>query len=172
MPAVDDFVEHRRRRRRGHGDDGDGDPFLAHHAPEGADVVDGHAAARPLADLLALAVEQRGNLEPFGAEAGVVGQRQPEVAGAHDRDPDAAVEAEDLPQVRAQLLDVVADAADAELAEIGEILANLRGVQVELLGQRLRRDRLHAGLVERVEAAQVDRQAVGGQLRDRLEVRP
>ena len=80
------------------------------------------------------------------------------------------VEAEDLPQVRAQLLDVVADAADAELAEVGEVLANLRRVQVELLGQRLRRDRPHAGGVERVQAAQVDRQPVGGQLGDRLEV--
>ena len=44
-------------------------------------------------------VEQRGDLEPFVAEAGIVGQRQPEVAGAHDRDADAPVEAENLPQV-------------------------------------------------------------------------
>ena len=85
-------------------------------------------------------------------------------------DPDPAVEAEDLPQVRAQLLDVIADAAHAEFAEIGEILANLRGVQVELLGQRLRRNRLHAGIVERIQAPQVDRQPIGGQLGDRLEV--
>ena len=120
--------------------------------------------------IFALAVEERGNLEPFVAEAGVIGERQSQVAGAHDRHLDPAVEAEDLPQVRTQLLDVIADATDAELAEIGEILANLRRVQVELLGQRLRRDRLHAGIVERIEAPQVDRQAIGGQLGDRLEV--
>ena len=66
-----------------------------------------------------------------------------------------------------QILDVIADAADAELAEVGEVLANLRGVQVELLGQRLRRDGPHAGGVERVQAAQVDREPVGGQLGDR-----
>ena len=82
------------------------------------------------------------DLEAFLAEAGVVGERQAEVAGAHDRDAQLAIEAEDLPQVPAQVLDVVADAADAELAEIREVLANLRGVEVELLGQRLRRDRL------------------------------
>ena len=45
----------------------------------------------------------------------------------------------------AQVLDVVADAAHAELAEIGEVLANLRGVQMKLLGQRLRRDGADAG---------------------------
>ena len=67
-----------------------------------------------------------------------------------------------------QIADVVADAADAELAEVGEVLADLRGVQMELLGQRLRRDRPHAGIVERVQAAQVHRQAVGGELGDLL----
>ena len=46
------------------------------------------------------------------------------------------VDAEDLAQMAPQLLDVVADAADAELAKVGEILANLRGIEVELLGQR------------------------------------
>ena len=49
---------------------------------------------------------------------------------------------------RLQILDVVADAAHAELAEVREVLANLRGVEMELLGQRLRRDRLDAGGVE------------------------
>jgi uncharacterized oligopeptide transporter (OPT) family protein len=68
--------------------------------------------------------------------------------------------------VAAQFLDVVADAAHAELAEVGEVLPNLRGVEVEALGERLRRDGLHAQLVERVQAAQVDRQPIGGQLRD------
>jgi hypothetical protein len=76
-----------------------------------------------------------------------------------------AVEPEDLAQVPAQLLDVVAHAADAELAEVREVLANLRRVEVETLGERLRRDGLHARFVERVEAPQVDREAVGGQLR-------
>ena len=68
--------------------------------------------------------------------------------------------------MRLELLDVVADAAHAELAEVREVLPDLRGVQVELLGERLARDRLHAGGVERVQAAQVDRQPAGRQLRD------
>ena len=81
---------------------------------------------------------------PSSRKPGVVGEREAEVAGAHDGDADAAVQPEDLPQVPPQLLDVVADAADAELAEIRQVLPDLRGIQVELLGQRLRRDRAHA----------------------------
>ena len=65
-----------------------------------------------------------------------------------------------------QIADVVADAADAELAEVGEVLADLRGIQMKLFRQRLRRDGPHAGIVERVQAAQVHRQAIGGELGD------
>ena len=67
-----------------------------------------------------------------------------------------------------QVLDVVADAADAELAEVREVLADLRGVEVELLGERLRRDGLDPGGLQLIEAAEVDRQAIGGQLGNRF----
>ena len=53
-----------------------------HELPQLADVVDRHAAARLLPDLVAQVVEQRRDLEPFLAEAGIVGEREPEVAGA------------------------------------------------------------------------------------------
>ena len=132
-----------------------------------ADVVDRHAgratAGRPFRASVSKSAD---DLEAFLAEARIVGERQPEIAGAHDRDAQLAVEAEDLPQMPLQIADVVADAADAELAEIREVLADLRGVQMELLGERLRRDRPHAGAVERVQAAQIDRQTVGRELRD------
>ena len=105
----------------------------------------GTPLARLVADLLVGRVEERGDLEAFLTESGIVGERQAEVAGAHDRHAQPPVEAQDLAQVPAQLLDVVADAAHAELAEVREVLANLRGVQMELLGERLRRDRLDAG---------------------------
>ena len=81
------------------------------------------------------------------------------------------IEAEDLAEVALQVAHVVADAADAELAEIGEVLPNLRGVQMELLGERLGRDRADAGAVEHVEAPQVDRQAVGRELGDLIAAR-
>ena len=68
-----------------------------------------------------------------------------------------------------EILDVVPDAADAELSEVGEVLSNLRRVQVELLRQRLRRDAADAGSFESGQAAQVHRQAVGRQLGDRID---
>ena len=84
------------------------------------------------------------DLEAFLTEPGIVGEREAEVAGAHDRHAQLAVEAEDLAEMPLQIADVVADAADAELAEVRQVLADLRGVQVELLGERLRRDGAHA----------------------------
>ena len=150
----------------GHGDHRDADVLTLHDLLEVPDVVDEHPAARTASDLVPQRVEQRHDLEPIIAEPGIVGEREAEVAGAHDPDPDAAVEAENLAQVTAQLLDVVADAADAELAEVGQVLPDLRGVQVELLGQRLRRDRADPGRVQRAEAAQIDGEAIGRQLRN------
>jgi len=70
--------------------------------------------------------------------------------------------------VPAQLLDEIPDAADAELAEVGQILPDLRGIQMELLRERLRGNRAHAGRIQRAQAAQVHRQAMGRQFRYRL----
>src|SRR5262249_22191790 len=89
--------------------------------------------------------------EPAAPKARVVGQRETEIARAHDRDADAAIQPEDLAQVPPQLLDVVADAADAELAEVRQILADLRRIEVELLGERLGGDRADAIGIERVQ---------------------
>ena len=166
MPAATTRFEDVLRGRRRHGDDGDADAVAPRDLLQIVDVVDRHAAARLLADLLAQVVEERRDLEAFLAEARIVGEREAEVAGAHDRDAQLAIEAEDLAQVALQIADVVADAADAELAEVREVLANLRGVQVELLGERLRRDGADAGVLERVQAAQVDGKPIGGELGD------
>ena len=162
------LVEHVLRRFGRHGDHGDVDVLLAHDLLQLLQIVNRHAAPRLVADLGIGDVEHRHDLEAFALEARIVGQRQAEVAGAHHRDAQLAIEAEDLAQVALQVLDVIADAADAELAEVGEVLADLRRVEVELLGQRLRRDGLDAGGLELVEAAQVDRQPIGGQLGNRL----
>jgi hypothetical protein len=130
-----------------------------------ADIVNGNAASRLVADFLVGGVEKRRDFEAFLAETRVVRERQTEVAGAHDGDTEVAVETENLPQMAAEVLDVVADAANAELAEVGQVLADLRRVQVKLLCQRLGRNRLHAARIELVQAAQVHGQAVCGQFR-------
>ena len=119
-----------------------------------------------MADLLVGGVKQCRDLESFLPEAGVIGQGQAEVAGAHDGHAQVAVETQDLPQVPPQFLYVVADAAHAEFAEVGEVFADLGGVEVKLLRERLGGDCLDAGRIEFVEAAQVDRQPIGRQFRD------
>jgi hypothetical protein len=69
-----------------------------------------------------------------------------------------AVETENLRDVIAQICDVVSDATDAELAEVTQILPDLRGVQIELFSQRLRRDGLDSGGVKGVQATKVNTQ--------------
>ena len=167
MPAATTWSSDVLRRRRRHGDHRDADAVAARDLLQLVDVVDRHAARATAGRPSRSASSNSAAIsKPSWRKPGIVGEREAEVAGAHDRDAQLAIEAENLPQVALQIVDVVADAADAELAEVREVLANLRGVQVELLGERLRRDRADAGVFELVEAAQVDRQPVGGELGD------
>src|SRR5262249_32914875 len=140
------------------------DPLAARDLLQVVDVVDRHPAARLLTDFLSEIVEQRRDLEAFLAESRIVGEREAEIAGAHDRDAQLAIEAQDLSQMALQIADVVPDAADAELAEVREVLADLRGVEMKLFRERLRGDCADAGVFERVEAAQVDGKAIGREL--------
>ena len=117
--------------------DGDPDVLAADDLSQVADVVDRHAGPRTVTDLVTRGVEHRNDLEPLFTEAGIVRERQAEVAGPHDRDADPAVDAEDLPEMPAEFLHVVADAADAELPEVSEVFADLSRVEVKLLGERL-----------------------------------
>src|SRR5690606_6170660 len=82
--GADDLVDDLLRRRRRHGDDGDADPLGPDDLLELPDVVDGHAAARDVADLLVQHVEERDDLEAFLPEPLVVRQGEAQVSGAHD----------------------------------------------------------------------------------------
>src|SRR4051812_25569830 len=72
----DDLLHHRLRIRRGHRDDADVEAVASRDLLQFFDVVNGDAAARPLADLLVGSVEQCGDLEPFLPEPGIVGKCQ------------------------------------------------------------------------------------------------
>ena len=130
------------------------------------DVVDRHAASRLVADLFVGGIEERRDLESFLTESGVVGKCETKITGAHDCDTQVSIEAENLPEMPAQILDVVADTANAELTEVRQVLANLCGVELIAFGQRLRRDRLHSGRIQFVEAPEVHRQAICREFRD------
>jgi hypothetical protein len=131
--------------------------------------VNRDAAARLLPDLLAEVVEERRDLESFLAEPGVVSQGEPEITRPHDRDAQLLIQSENLAEMALEIANVVADAADAELAEVREVFTNLCGVEMELLGQRLGRDGSDAGAVEHVEAAQINRESIRGQFGDLIE---
>src|SRR5262249_61421411 len=91
-------------------------------------------------DLVLDVVEEGGNLESFLTKPRIVGQRQAKVPRADDGDAQFAIETENLPQMAAKIADVVADAANAKLTEIGEVLANLRRVQMKAFREALRRN--------------------------------
>src|SRR5262249_47997916 len=155
-PSGHDQVRNPLGRRRRDGDDGDADAIPTGELLEVVDVMNRDAAARLLADLGAQVVEKCGDLEPLLAKPGVVGQREAQVAGADDRDTKSAVETEDLTEVPLEIAYVVADSAHTEFAEVREVLPNLGGVEGELLGQRLRGNRLDLGLLELIETPKID----------------
>ena len=72
-----------------------------------------------MADFFIGGIEKRRDLEAFLTKARVVRKRKPEIAGSHDGHAQPPVQTENLAQVLSQVPDVVADAADAEFAEIG-----------------------------------------------------
>ena len=101
------MIHDRLRMRRRHGDDGNVQPFAAHHLLQLFDVVDRYPAARLVTNLFVGRVEERGDLEPFLTKAGVISEREAEIAGAHDRDAQVSVEAENLPEVLFQIVSFV-----------------------------------------------------------------
>src|ERR1043166_1859520 len=131
-PGRHDLIDHWLRVRSRHGDHGDVEPIALGHALQFLDVVDGHPAARFVTDLFVRRVEERGDLEAFLAKPGIVRERESEIARAHDGHTKTSIQAEDLTQMSPQLLDVIADAANAELAEVREVLSDLRGVEMKL----------------------------------------
>ncbi len=100
-----------------------------------------------------IVIKQRDDSKIRSTKAVVIRECGAEASGANDADAMRAVEPENLRDVIAQIVDIVTDAAHAKLAEVTQIFPNLGGVQIKLCGQRLRRDGLDPGFVERVQAA-------------------
>ena len=122
-------------------------------------------------------VEHRDDPEAVVGEDVGAGDRLAEVAGAEQGDVVLARGAQDLADLGDQRVDVVADAALAELAEAGEVAADLGRVDVGVVGELLRGDRVLAhlpGLGQDLEVAREPRRdaerepvAVGREVRGR-----
>src|SRR5687767_14533877 len=102
-------------RFRGNGNNGNRDLVARGELAQLPDIKNRHAQARFLTDFGRERIEQCRNLEPLLLKPRIVCERKTEVAGAEDRNLQPAVEAENLPKVLFQILDVVADAAYPEL---------------------------------------------------------
>jgi hypothetical protein len=90
-----------------------------------------------------------------------LGDRVAEPPGADEGDVVLAGGAEDLPDLRDQEVDVVADAALAELAEARQVAPDLRRVHVRELADLLRGDRVLAHLACLREHLEVARETGG-----------
>src|ERR671915_76301 len=89
------------------------------------------------------------------------GDRLAQVAGAEQGDVVLARAAEDLADLRDERVHVVAHAALAELAEAGQVAADLGRVHVRVVGQLLRGDGLATHLLRLGQDLEIAREAGG-----------
>ena len=110
-----------------------------HHGVELVVVAD-RQVAESAADPARVDVEDRRDAEAVVGEHAGRRDRLPEVSGAEQGDVVLPGGPQDLPDLLDQRVDVVADPALAELAEPGQVAADLGGIDVGVLGDRLRGD--------------------------------
>ena len=102
----------------------------------------------------------RDDFKTFRTEALIRQQRCAEVAHAHEHDRLQARGAEHLGDHFRELLDLVAQPARAERAEVSEVLAQLRGLHARRARERLAGNRRQPVLLQAEQAAQINRQAI------------
>ena len=141
----------------GHRQHGDDDVLLLDDLAQLGVVTNGQGADLG-SHLVLIDVEYGHDPEAVVGEDVRGGDRGAEVAGAEQRDVVLARGPQDLADLGDQRLDVVADAALAELPEPGEIPADLGRVDVRVIRELLRGDRLLAHLARLSEHLQVARQ--------------
>src|SRR4051812_33513669 len=159
--GVDEVAGHALRRVGRHREHADDDVLLVDDLaevgvgphPQLASLADG------LADLAVVGVEDRDDPEAVVGEDVRARDRLAEVARTEQRDVVLAARPQDLADLGDERVDVVADAALAELAEARQVAPDLRRVDVRVVRQLLRRDRVLAHLLGLGQDLQVARQA-------------
>src|SRR5262249_13609783 len=164
-PGDDELVGHRLGRFRRHRNDGH---LHAARLDLPREITCGED--RDSVDLAVsfhrIVVEDDCDPEALTPEAAIVEERRAEVTEADERDRPFLVESENALELGLQARNVIADAANAELPEVRQVLAHLRRVQIEAVGQILRGHRLHAVFLELPETARVHGEPTHGHLRD------
>ena len=131
----------------------------------GVDVPDAQPA-HLVPDDARVVVEERDDGEPTGGEPGVRGERAPEVAHPDDGDGPVAGEPELPGDLEAEVGDVVAHAADAVGAEVGEITSELGRPDTAGLGELLGAHAHRAGRRELPQGTQVPGESGDGGIGD------
>src|SRR5262249_3191647 len=145
-PCLDQVVGDLLRCLTRHRENADDDLVVADRALE-VGVRAYLELADPLPDLALVGVEDRDDPETVVGEDVRPRDRTPEMARAEQRDVVLARGPQDLAYLPDERVDVVADAALAELAEAGQIAADLRRVDVRVVRELLGGDRGLAHLV-------------------------
>ena len=144
---------------RGHGEHADDDVLVLDDLAQLADVAH-RPGCRPCVPTLAGSTSKIATTrKPWSAKISEEAIALPRWPGADQRDVVLAGGAQDLADLRDERLDVVADAALAELAEARQVAADLGRVDVRVVRELLRGDRLLAHLLGLREHLQVARQA-------------
>ena len=113
-----------------------------------------------------LGIKGGDDFKSFLFESAIRQQRQAEVADADQDDRLQPRGAEFVGNLCGKFRHVVAEAARAEGAEIGEVLAQLRGLDAGGLGQRLAGNGADAVLAQPRQAAQINRKTINRLARD------
>src|SRR5215472_10110986 len=164
-PRGDQRLRHGLGGFRGHGHDGELEVARLRLLRQVSQGEDGHAIGGG-PELGGIVVEDGGDPEALTCEAFVVIEGRAEVAEPYEGDLPLPVEPQDALQLRLEPGHEVADAAHAELPEVGEVLPHLGGVQAEALRQLLGRDGLDAVLLELLQAARINGQTTHRHLRN------
>lgn len=151
----------------GDGEDGDFDVFFAN---EGSDFVHSEDLDSEVAGAFAgwLGVEGGDDFEAFASEAAVSEEGAAEVTCADEDDGLEACGAEDVGEFFGEGGDGIAEAAGSEVADVGEVLAELGGFDAGGAGERDGGDGIDAVGAEALEGAVVDGHPVDGLFGNRL----
>ncbi len=145
----------------GNGEDGQLD---ASAADERGELV--HLKDRLVKILAALAtdifIEAGDDFKTLLGESGIAHERAAQAADADNDDGLEAVGAEGVAESDGEQFDIVAKSAGAEVAEVGKVFAELGGGDAGDLGERFAGDGADAVVVEALEAAEIEGEAVEG----------
>src|SRR6185437_4169517 len=100
-------------------------------------------------------IKQRDHSKSGFLQAVIIRERPAQSSRADNSHTMWLIQAKNFRQMTAQVVDEVSGAPHAKFTEITEVFANLRRIQIELLGEFLRRNGSDAGGREFVQAAQV-----------------